>query len=61
MFDHTALTPREICGTILNDKCGIPYDPYHQNWSIPIPGGKPPIKPYHPPTVRLAVYSNSQV
>uniref|UniRef100_A0A1X7T6Y9 Sphingomyelin phosphodiesterase n=1 Tax=Amphimedon queenslandica TaxID=400682 RepID=A0A1X7T6Y9_AMPQE len=51
VFDHTALTTREICGTILNDKCGTIYDPFNQQWNVTIPGGKPPIKPYQPPKV----------
>ena len=48
------LSPNEICSGVLGGSCGTAYDPLHQNWSIPIPGGKPPIKPYQPPTVRLA-------
>ena len=52
VFDHTALSTREICGTILNNKCGTIYDPFNQQWSVPIPGGKPPIKPYQPPKVK---------
>ena len=51
MFDHTALSSREICGTILNDKCGTIYDPFNQQWSVVVPDGKPPIIPYQPPKV----------
>ena len=53
VFDHTALSTREICGTILNNKCGTIYDPFNQQWSVSIPGGKPPIKPYQPPKVKF--------
>ena len=55
MFDHTALSTREICGTILDDKCGTSYNPLNQEWSVPIPGGKPPIKPYQPQKVIIAI------
>ena len=51
MFDHTALSTREICGTILSDKCGTKYDPFNQEWTIPVPGDKPPLAPYQPPKV----------
>uniref|UniRef100_A0A1X7UA88 Saposin B-type domain-containing protein n=1 Tax=Amphimedon queenslandica TaxID=400682 RepID=A0A1X7UA88_AMPQE len=53
VFDHTALSTREICGTILNNKCGTIYDPLNQQWNVTIPGGKPPIKPYQPPKVNI--------
>ena len=51
IFEHTALTTREICGTLLNNKCGTAYDPFHQKWSVPIPGDKPPIIYPAPPKV----------
>uniref|UniRef100_A0A1X7T6L3 Saposin B-type domain-containing protein n=2 Tax=Amphimedon queenslandica TaxID=400682 RepID=A0A1X7T6L3_AMPQE len=53
VFDHTALSTREICGTILDDKCGTTYDPFNQEWTVPVPGGKPPLIPYQPPKVNI--------
>lgn len=51
VFDNTALSTREICGTVLNGNCGQTYDPFNQTWSVPIPGGKPPVVPPSPPKV----------
>ncbi|XP_019855309.1 PREDICTED: sphingomyelin phosphodiesterase-like isoform X3 [Amphimedon queenslandica] len=53
VFDHTALSTREVCGTILDDKCGTTYDPFNQEWTVPVPGGKPPLVPYQPPKVNI--------
>lgn len=52
VFDHVALSSREICGTILRDSCGGgTYDPFNQTWTVNIPGNKPPLKPYRLPPV----------
>lgn len=55
IFANTALSPKEICGRILGKKCDKTYDPFNQTWTIPVPKGKPPIKPY--PTPKVYVFS----
>lgn len=49
VFSRVVLSPREICGILLGEKCAKVYDPY-QNWSIPFPPiPKPPNKPLPQP------------
>ncbi|XP_067142127.1 sphingomyelin phosphodiesterase-like [Centruroides vittatus] len=49
VFAKVVLSPREICGILLGDKCAKVYDPY-QNWTVPLPPiPKPPSKPIHKP------------
>ncbi|XP_076061027.1 sphingomyelin phosphodiesterase-like isoform X3 [Oratosquilla oratoria] len=43
------LTPDEICGFVIGDVCGIPYNPYHE-WRVAFPPvAKPPVRPPKPP------------
>ena len=51
-----ALSPSEVCG-YLNQRCGSPYDPFHQRWNVSIPGNKPPIITIQTPQVWPMVYS----
>ena len=52
VVDKVALKPSEACGILLGDGCGTPYDPYNQNWTVPLPIiPKPPINPIPAPAV----------
>lgn len=51
VFANTALSPTELCGAIMS--CGDPYDPFNQTWTLPIPSGKPPVKPVTLPPVSV--------
>ena len=48
---QVGLNSSEVCGGYLGTNCGSTYDPWNQTWSLPIPGGKPPVKPFAPPKV----------
>ncbi|XP_065888775.1 sphingomyelin phosphodiesterase-like isoform X2 [Dysidea avara] len=50
VFTSIALGPKEICGVIVGDGCGHPYDPWKQNWTVSFPDKpKPPVEPLPPP------------
>ena len=51
VFAHTALSPSEICGIIAH--CDDPYNPFNQTWTLPVPSGKPPLKPVTLPPVSM--------
>jgi sphingomyelin phosphodiesterase len=44
VVEQLIVEPNEICGLAFKD-CGTPFDPLKKNWTLPIPGGKPPITP----------------
>uniref|UniRef100_A0A914W6B9 Saposin B-type domain-containing protein n=1 Tax=Plectus sambesii TaxID=2011161 RepID=A0A914W6B9_9BILA len=45
VVEHGMFTSDEICGALMSD-CGDFVNPLEENWTIPIPGGKPPVKPW---------------
>jgi hypothetical protein len=48
VIEHGLFTPDEICGALISD-CGEFENPLDQNWTIPIPGNKPPVQPWRTP------------
>lgn len=44
------LEPSHLCGLLFHD-CGHWVDPLHQNWTLPVPPGKPKPQPLPPPPV----------
>lgn len=53
VVEKLVMTPDEICGFVIGDICGIPYNPYHE-WRVafpPIP--KPPVSRPEPPPVSI--------
>ncbi len=55
MFRIAAYSPEKACAVYLGPSCGSSIDPFNQNWSIPIPGNKPPVMPVPLPEVGAAV------
>ena len=53
---EVGLSPREACGVVLGPTCEDPYDPWHQDWNISVPGSKPPIAPIPNPKVKDALW-----
>lgn len=52
VFERVGLSSDEACNIVIGDSCGKGYDPWHQNWSVPIPGDKPPVV-HHSPEVSV--------
>lgn len=54
------MSPDEICGFVIGDICGIPYNPYHK-WRVAFPPvQKPPIQ--HPKSSSVSnVYSKEWI
>ncbi len=52
VVDKVALKPSEACSILLGNGCGSSYDPFNQNWTVPLPNTpKPPPKAIQPPAV----------
>lgn len=45
VIEKLVMSPSEICGFVIGDICGVPYNPYHE-WRVAFP---PIQKPYVPP------------
>ena len=51
MASRSLLSPKEICGLLIGDGCGDPYDPFSM-WNVTFPDiPKPPVTPPKPPAV----------
>ncbi|XP_050717172.1 sphingomyelin phosphodiesterase-like isoform X1 [Eriocheir sinensis] len=53
VVENLIMSPDEMCGFVIGDICGTPYNPYHQ-WRVafpPVP--KPPVNPPEPPPVGM--------
>ena len=48
---EVVLAPSQVCGLLFSD-CGEPFDPLHQNWTLPIPPDQPPTQPW--PTAKVS-------
>ncbi|KAF8381234.1 asm-2, partial [Pristionchus pacificus] len=45
VVERVIFTPEELCG-IFVDECGTPVNPLKVLWDLPVPGGKPAVKPW---------------
>jgi len=45
VFTAIALGPKEICGIIVGDGCGKPYNPWEQVWTVTFPNVSKPSFP----------------
>lgn len=53
VVEKLVMSPDEICGFVIGDICGTPYNPYH-NWRVAFPPlPKPPVPLPEPPPVSL--------
>lgn len=51
VIENLAMSPDEICGFVIGDICGTPYNPYHE-WRVAFPPvQKPPVPRPEPPPV----------
>jgi sphingomyelin phosphodiesterase len=48
VFEKVGLGSDEACNIVVGDSCSKGYDPWHQKWSVPIPGDKPPVTHHSP-------------
>jgi len=56
VFTAIALGHKEVCGAIIGGSCGHYYNPWKQNWTVPLPNKpKPPVKPLPAPKVRYYI------
>lgn len=48
--------PKQACALLLGPSCEPLYNPWHQEWNVTIPSGKPPVSPIPDPKVCLHLY-----
>lgn len=50
IFGHLVLSPDQLCGRLMPESCGSPYDPAFSDWNVTFPDKpKPPaIEPVLP-------------
>ena len=56
VFEKVGLGSDEACNIVVGDSCSKGYDPWHQKWSVPIPGDKPPVTHHSPEVETLSVF-----